>query len=122
MTDAACAEQFHIFVAHPAKQIGGSLKSTPEFRSRVEKAAGYPDGAVYVNQEIRIDQRDLIQPVPAHQTGHFRYHAGDVVGVETAIVEHHVGAVIARIRAPDAGGIGEFSPASGTLVIIEVDQ
>ena len=50
----------------------------------------------------------------------FFNYARDSLRIEAAVVEHHVRAVIARIRTTDAGGIRKLATARRARVQLEI--
>ena len=56
------------------------------------------------------------------RAGHFVDDAVDLVRIEAPVVEHHVGAVIARIGTAGAGGVRQLASAAGAFIGVEIDQ
>ena len=61
-------------------------------------------------------------PVSLDQAGQFGDYVVRGVGIEAALVNHHICAVVAGIRTSNAGGIGELALAATQLIGIEVDK
>ena len=86
----------------------------------LKQTTGDLDGAFDVNGEVGVHERYFVKPVALDKFRYFTDHAIRLVSIEPPLVEDLVGAVIARVRTPDARGITHFAlaPDPGVGVIV----
>ncbi len=75
-----------------------------------------------IDGKIGVEQRDFFYSVSRHQAGQFTNHSFRRKSVEAPLVEHHVGAVIARVRTTHAGRVSQLPHSAGLVVSVEVHQ
>ena len=64
----------------------------------------------------------FVDAVATHQFSEFTDHSFGRERIESALVKHHVGAVITGIRTADTGRICELADSASSLVRIEINQ
>src|SRR6185437_8122937 len=109
MVDAAFGEQRDVLIAEPAQKIGGCLKCPVKVYSAFDEATRQCCRAPRVDKEIGIDKGDLIERICLHKVNNLANDARHGLRIESTVVENHIGAVIARIGATDAGGVRKLS-------------
>ncbi len=67
--------------------------------------------ALAIDKKIGVEERHMLDVVARDQFGKFVDDTIDVIGVKAALVEHHVGAVVALVRAAHAAGVGQLPHA-----------
>src|SRR5512141_3050221 len=96
----AFREKTYFVLAHERKKVGGSLKVPLKLHSSVDDPLGDGDGTPTVHQEIGIEKGDVFDLVTRNQVTEFAHHPIDCVSIEAALIEDHVGAVVALVGTP----------------------
>ena len=119
---AASPEKPDLLVRHAAEEIGRGLKGPAKTSAGREKSPRDLHGAARVNQEVRVQQSHFFNAVTRDQLRDFPHDALGVVSIEAAVIEYRVGAVVAGVRAADAGGVRQFPLSTGLFVQIEIGK
>ena len=72
--------------------------------------------------EVGVEKGDFFGAIASDQVDHLRDDAVCRESIEAPFVKHLIGAVVARIRTADAGGVGELANATGLFVGVEVRE
>ena len=122
MRYAASSEQADIIFAHAAEKVGRGLKCPFEFHAGCEDAAGDFKRAGKLDREVGVEEGHFFGSVARDQVDHLRDDAVGRESIESTLVENLVGAVVACVRAADAGSVGKFANAAELFVGVEVRE